>query len=774
MKFIDGNWMIREGVSMVTASHPHDVRCTEKTLEAYASPRDLHHRWAQLDLPLLTVSISSPLRNVIRVRAYHHAGQVDRGPEFAIAVDESVAVQTGTDDEQVYLTSGDLSVMMQSSGDWGLQFTYKGQRITGSQQKSLAYITKDERVYMREELDLGVGEHIYGLGERFTPFIKNGQSVDIWNRDGGTGTEQAYKNVPFYLSNKGYGLFVNHPEQVSYEIGSERVSKVQFSVEGEMLEYFIIGGDSHKDILQNYTTLLGKPALPPAWSFGLWLTTSFTTDYDEQTVNSFVDGMLERDIPLRVFHFDCFWMKALHWTDFTWDSSVFPDPEGMLKRLKAKGLKICVWINPYIAQQSRLFPEAVENGYLIKRTNGDTWQWDRWQPGMGIVDFTNPAACEWYAEHLRRLVDMGVDSFKTDFGERIPTDDVMYNDRSDPQKMHNYYSFLFNKVAFEVLEEKLGKGNGVLFARSATAGGQQFPVHWGGDCFANYESMAESLRGGLSLGLSGFGFWSHDIGGFESTAPADLYKRWTAFGLLSSHSRLHGNSSYRVPWIYDEEAVDVMRFFTKLKYRLMPYIYGAACEAATIGLPMMRAMVLEFPYDITCQFLDRQYMLGESLLVAPIFNEEGVVTFYLPEGTWTDLLSGRQVEGGTWQHEAHNYKRLPLYVRPNTLLAIGHRDDRPDYDYAHEVGLHLFALDDEEQAICEVYNTAGERQLHAIATRTDGVITIQVSNDESQSWHVVLRNIHQVKQVRGGVTEQTEHGLRISPEQGVTNIEVRL
>src|SRR5690606_30447311 len=263
----------------------------------------------------------------------------------------------------------------------------------------------------------------------------------------------------------------------------------------------------------------------------------------------------------------------------------------------------------------------------------------KWQPGMGIVDFTNPAACEWFAGHLHRLVDMGVDSFKTDFGERIPTD-VVYFDGSDPDKMHNYYTFLYNKLVFDVLKDRLGKGEATLFARSATAGGQQFPVHWGGDCDSTYEAMAESLRGGLSLGLSGFGFWSHDIGGFESTAPADLYKRWVAFGLLSSHSRLHGSHSYRVPWIYDEEAVDVLRLFTKLKCRLMPYLYTTASEAASKGIPMMRAMLLEFPDDPACEYLDRQYMLGESLLVAPVFREDGQVSFYLPAGTWTHLLTG--------------------------------------------------------------------------------------------------------------------------------------
>ena len=266
----------------------------------------------------------------------------------------------------------------------------------------------------------------------------------------------------------------------------------------------------------------------------------------------------------------------------------------------------------------------------------------------------------------------------------------MYFDGSDPVKMHNYYTFLYNQTVFQVLEEKRGKGEAAVFARSATVGGQQFPVHWGGDSTATFESMAESLRGGLSLGLSGFGFWSHDMGGFELTAPAEVYKRWCAFGLLSSHSRLHGNASYRVPWLFDEEAVDVLRFFTNLKCKLMPYLFEGALQAHRHGTPMMRAMVIEFPDDPGCDMLDRQYMLGDSLLVAPIFRYDGVVDYYLPAGRWTKFLTGEVIEGGRWLREQHDFLSLPLLARPNSIIAVGNNDQKPDYEYAQGVTLHLF------------------------------------------------------------------------------------
>jgi alpha-D-xyloside xylohydrolase len=403
--------------------------------------------------------------------------------------------------------------------------------------------------------------------------------------------------------------------------------------------------------------------------------------------------MFERDIPLKVFHFDCFWMRDFSWCDFEWDSRVFPDPQGMLARLKSKGIKICCWINSYIGQESALFDEGVENGYFIKRPNGDVWQWDMWQPGMAIVDFTNPAACEWYGKKLEALVDMGVDCFKTDFGERIPTDAVYYNG-ADPEKMHNFYTYMYNKTVYDVLVRKKGKKDAVLFARSATAGGQKFPVHWGGDCWSDYVSMEESLRGGLSLTMSGFGFWSHDIGGFEDKSTPDVYKRWCAFGLLSTHSRLHGSSSYRVPWTYDEEAVAVLRRFVKLKASLMPYLYRNAVETSQTGVPMLRSMVLEFTEDRNCAYLDKQYMLGDSLLVAPIFNDKGIAEYYLPEGDWVNMLNGDIRTGGKWYKEHHDYMSIPLYARPDSIVAFGAVDDNCEYDYADHVTYKVCCLSD--------------------------------------------------------------------------------
>ena len=763
MKFSNGCWLQKEGCECFSPAEVYFSRVGENAVTICAPTAKILKRGDTLGGVNLTIKISAPFPEVLRIQTWHHMGLKERAPKFDLAPFQEGNLKAEETPEKLIVSSGTLRMeICKENGEFAF---WRGcEKITGSGRKDLAYMKTNwhgtaydkgpEDAWMRQQLSLSVGELIYGLGERFTPFVRNGQSVDIWNEDGGTSTEQSYKNIPFYISNKGYGVFVNHPERVSFEVASEMVTKVGFSVPGESLDYFLINGPTMKEVLMRYTEITGKPSLPAPWTFGLWLSTSFTTNYDEATVTSFVDGMLERGIPLKVFHFDCFWMKEFSWCDFMWDSRVFPDPVGMLKRLKDKGLKICVWINPYVGQESAIFSEGVENGYFIKRPNGDVWQWDMWQPGLAIVDFTNPAACKWYAEKLEGLMDMGVDCFKTDFGERIPTD-CTYYDGSDPVKMHNFYTYLYNRVVFDVVKKKKGEKEAILFARSATAGGQKFPVHWGGDCWSDYESMEESLRGGLSLTSSGFGFWSHDIGGFESQSTADVYKRWCAFGLLSTHSRLHGSNSYRVPWNYDEESVDVVRFFAQLKAQLMPYLYRNAIETSRTGVPMMRSMVLEFTEDRNCSYLASQYMLGDSLLVAPIFNDQGIAEYYLPEGTWTSFLTGEVKQGGKWYKEYHDYLSIPLYVRQNSIVAMGAHNDDAVYDYADGVTFQAYAVKDGCQAETLVYSADNEVEAKALVSNENGTYRIRV--EAAKPCKVALMNAGEPKSASCGYAMDGEN-----------------
>lgn len=598
MKFTNGYWMIRDGVDALYAREAYELAAdaTTESLNVLAPTSMVRGRYDTLNLPTFNVDITTPAEGVIRVRAEHWQGATEY-PGFPLNADEPgnrdyVTVQAngngdgevGVNGADVTLTTGGLTVKVVKGAPWNLTFIGEdGKVLTESAGKSLGRFklgaesnvtaqpvsefgvtmdgsARDESdVFIAIQLHLSVGEDVYGLGERFGAYVKNGQSVDIWNEDGGTASEQGYKDIPFYMTSNGYGVLVNNRGHVSFEIGSENT---------------------------------------------------------EATINSFIDGMAERDIPLAAFHYDCYWMREFHWCDFEWDKRFFGDIESTLKRLHE------------------------DKGYLVRKPNGEVWQTDFWQAGMGLVDFTNPAAREWFKDKVKALLNQGVDAIKTDFGERIPRDVVWY-DGSPKLSMHNWYTQLYNQAVFEAIEETYGKGNACLYARSATVGGQQQPVHWGGDCESTFNGMAQSLRAGLSLTSSGFGFWSHDIGGFEGAFPDPaVYKRWVAFGMLGSHSRLHGSTVYRVPWLFDEEdekngvalvpgqtAVDVVREFTKLKLELMPYVYQLGLQPHVNGTPVMRSMFVEFPDDPACRTLDRQYMFGPSMLVAPVFTYSGEVSY---------------------------------------------------------------------------------------------------------------------------------------------------
>jgi alpha-D-xyloside xylohydrolase len=775
MKFRDGAWLWTDGVKAACMKRVHEYRIDGDALVLAAVDRSGNKGEDRFEGTVLQVRVTCPMADVIRVQVRHHH-PVEAGVT-GFDLDESLQSANARIEDRgddLVVNSGRLSLYLRKSGDWSMSFRDGEAAVAEGAGESLGYMTVNGHGgFLMQRLSLGVGECIYGLGERFGPLVKNGQNVVIWNQDGGTASDQAYKNVPFYLSSRGYGLLVNSPGKVDFEIGTERVSQVQFSVPGEVLDYYLIYGPDPKDVLEKYTRLSGRPAVPPAWSFGLWLSTSFTTRYDEKTVNEFVDGMAARDIPLKVFHFDCFWMKQRHWCDFEWDRDAFPDPVGMLRRLKDKGLKICLWINPYISQLSRLFDEGRRGGCFLKRPDGSVYQRDQWQPGMALVDFTNPQSVRWYQSKLRALLEMGVDCFKTDFGERIPHD-VVYHDGSDARLMHNYYAYLYTRSVFELLEEHHGKGNAIVFARAATAGCQKFPVHWGGDCDATFESMAEDLRGGLSFCMSGAAFWSHDIGGFNGTANAALYKRWIAFGLLSTHSRLHGSGSYRVPWLFDDESVDVMRHFAKLKNRLFPYLFAAAHDATENGWPVLRAMVLEYPNDPGCRYLDRQYMLGDALLVAPVFHADNLAEFYLPDGKWTDLLTNEVLIGGRWLRRRVSFMQVPLFVRENSIVAMSSNESEPAWMLNDELTLHLFRIADGAELAVNIHSSDGVSSSAFTCHRQNGDYVLSCDG-KATNVRVLFREWSRAAGmiVNGSILEETSQGVLVKWIDPSKPLEVR-
>lgn len=695
MKFSKGMWLPQEGFTLNYPSTVYDFELRDNKLFIYCPFVEVQHRGNTLDGGMLTGEVSIFDNNVSF--NFYHKKQFKKSKFEAIRNFDQVSVSD--DQENIYFTNGEVKVTIQKQG-LKIDITNLDGSTVTIPERSLGYMVhEDGTAYVTSATKLSVGEKVYGFGEKFTNYVKNGQTIEVWHEDGGTASEQTYKSIPFFVTTNNYGVFVDHSEKVDFEVGSEAVGKTQFAVKGEVLRFDIITGNNISDVAKKFSKLGGDIPRVPEWSYGLWLSTSFTTEYNEETVLEFIDGMDERGIPFEVFHFDCFWMKEFEWMNFEWNKDLFPDPVGLLKKIHDRGKKVCVWINPYIGQKAKVFDECFENGYFVKGKDNLPWQWDRWQAGMGLVDFTNPEAKEWYKDKLRELVAMGVDSFKTDFGERIPvpsryyeTDVIEYFDASSPEEMHNYYTYLYNQAVFEVLEETQGQGQACLFARSGTFGQGTLPVHWGGDCLSNYESMAESLRGGLSLALSGYAYWSHDIGGFEAGCTPDIYKRWTQFGLLSSHSRYHGNSEYKVPWFYGEEAVAVSKRFAELKNSLMPYIKELENEAVDSGLPLIRPMLIDYSYDRNAQDLDRQYMFGSKLLVAPIFNDQSIGEYYLPIDTkWYNILTEEVKTGGRWYTEEFDYFTLPLLLKGGEAIALSNNLSKTKFDV--NSGFKVIAFD---------------------------------------------------------------------------------
>ncbi|MCW5951380.1 MAG: alpha-xylosidase, partial [Propionibacteriaceae bacterium] len=466
MKFSDGYWRPAPGFDSLFALEAGEVVELDGGFTVHAPIRPVEHLRNTLNNPVIAVTLWSPFPDAIGVKIVHHGGTVRRPPAFELTVDPGWRPSVHRTADEVSLRAGDLSAHLRLNSPWHLEFRRRGELVTASGHRSIATATaRDGDAHTYQRLLLPDGDLVYGLGERSTALVRNGQSIDTWNDDGGPSSWHSYKAIPFFLTDHSWGVFVDSPGRVSYEVGSEFTSQVQFSVPGQRLEYVVLAGDTPKDVLSRYTRLTGRPVVPPAWSFGLWLSTSFVTDHDQTTMARFVDEMAARDMPVGVVHFDSFWMREFRWCDFEWDPARFPDPPSMLAALHAKGARVCVWINPYIAERSALFNEAAEAGYLLRRPNGDVWQQDTWQAGMGIVDFTNPHARDWYAGKLRALCASGIDCFKTDFGERIPLD-VVFHDGSDPALAHNYYSYLYNRTVVEAIEAVHGSGEGVVFARS--------------------------------------------------------------------------------------------------------------------------------------------------------------------------------------------------------------------------------------------------------------------------------------------------------------------
>lgn len=517
-----------------------------------------------------------------------------------------------------------------------------------------------------ENFDLAPDECLYGLGEKFIKLNKVGQTIDLMMQDGmGTITPRSYKNVPFFVSTKGYGVFFNTSALMTYWLGSLAATDVQVAAGDDVLDYYVITG-SIKEVLSGYTDLTGKGVVPPKWTFGYWQS-KFSYRSAEETLE-IARQLRAHQISCDVIHLDTHWFKQDWYCDLEFDTERFPDPAGYLRELAEMGFNVSLWQQPYIPEGSALFEELAAVDGFVKCPDGTLYNLRPNDPHcVCVIDYSNPKAVRVHQDWFRKLFRLGVKAIKTDFGEEAPLDGV-YHDGTPGEHMRNLYPLLYNKAVFEVTAEVTGEG--VVWARSAWAGSQRYPLHWGGDISANWESLVPELEGGLSLGLSGFQFWSHDIGGFLANAKDALLTRWHQFGMFNSHSRNHG-AGERELYKSDAETLRLCRDIIQLRYRLMPYIYGSAMDCVERSLPMLRAMVIEYQDDPNVWNLGDQYLFGDSLLVAPIFTPKPTRRVYLPEGVWTDWWTRERIPGGRWISVTASLETMPLYVREGGLIPMG-------------------------------------------------------------------------------------------------------
>jgi len=541
-------------------------------------------------------------------------------------------------------------------------------------------------------------ECFVGTGERFRKMDLSGQTFQLKNQDGqGVNNRRCYKNIPFYMSSRMYGCFYHTSDYCKLSLADHSTRSVQFLNDHATLDVFLIGGKSPEQILRSYRMLTGFPQMPPIWSFGIWM--SRMTYFSADEVNEICDRLRSEHYPCDVIHLDTGWFRTDWLCEWKFNPERFPDPKGFVQHLKKNGFKVSLWQLPYVAKGAEQLEEAKANHYISQPTKTE----DTSTGGAsnfsaldyaGTIDFTYPKAVEWYKNQLLKpLLDMGVTCIKTDFGENIHMDHRYHG--MSPERLNNIYSLLYQRAAFEVTKEVTGQG--IVWARSAWAGCQRYPLHWGGDSASSWDGLAGSLKGGLHFGLSGFAFWSHDVPGFHSipdfmNSPIDenVYVRWTQFGVFSSHMRYHGTCK-REPWHYPNIAPIVKRWW-KLRYALLPYIIEQSEQACQSGYPMVRALLFHHPDDRQVWHIDDEYYFGSEFLVAPVMNSDNRRDIYLPEGLWVNFFTGQRLEGGRWYYNVEvPLDQMPVFARPGALIKMypDEVDSTDDMDMSKAITIEI-------------------------------------------------------------------------------------
>lgn len=645
--------------------------------------------------PALPFAISFVTPRTVRLRFSTRSQPLVDSPSLMLVADppKDTSWKIDSTDQEVSYTSAYGRVRLVKS-PWQIEIYDRGGRLL-TRTQNIGEINSFSRPvpfsFVRRGGDLGRSiaasfslahdEKIFGCGESFTRFNKRGQKVIAYARDGmGVQTDKMYKPIPFFMSSAGYGMFVHTSTPLTFDFGQSFDQSNVIYTADEMLDIFVFIGNP-KEILYEYTSLTGRSPVPPLWSFGLWM--SRITYKSEDEVRDVAAKLRQYRIPSDVIHLDTGWFETDWQCNFKFSPSRFRDPAKMLSDLKQQGFHISLWQLPYFTSKNSLFPQIVSNGFAVRNEGGTLPAED------AILDFSNPETVKWYQGLLANLLKMGVGAIKVDFGEDAPLRGVYASGRTGLYE-HNLYPLRYNKAVADITKQTTG--DSIIWARSAWAGSQRYPLHWGGDAENTNSAMAATLRAGLSFGLSGFTYWSHDVGGFVQTPPVDLYRRWMPFGVLTSHTRCHG-APPREPWAFGDQFVDDYRRAVELKYSLMPYIYAQARDSSAKGLPMLRALFVEYPDDPASWLVDDEYLFGSDLLAAPMIEEGDSRNVYLPPGAWIDYQTGKTYAGARWHRITAGRIPVVLLVRDHAVIPHAQVAQSTSEINWKEIELRVFSSD---------------------------------------------------------------------------------
>lgn len=534
----------------------------------------------------------------------------------------------------------------------------------------------------RATFSLYTDEAFYGFGDSFTELDKRGRKFEIWQRDAlSTNSEHSYKGQPFFISSRGFAIFLNTYTRSHFDMGmSSQLSWQMASEDGTMdyLFFVAVSDNPYKELVRRYTAYFGQIPSVPEWAFGYWQSKcSYQT---QEEVEQVVREAKANGILLDLIHIDN-WQEIPNQGLWIWDKERFPNPQAMIRFLHERNVRLSLWIFPYVSERSPYFEHFAAKKYFVMSTSEQgPARFKATADAKDLVacfDFTNPEVRTWYSEKVKEIIGLGVDVIKNDFSEAVP-EDVLFFDGSSGVQSHNRLPYLYAKTIYDAMADAC-HGTGrvpMLWSRSGYAGQQTIPAVWAGDSGVLAADHAALLHSGLSLALCGVCFWGFDLGGFYYTAPTgdehlppeEDYLQSMILGLAMPLSRAHGKSA-REPWKYSSRVLESVQKYNNLRHALRPYLYGLSLLAKRDSIPLLRPLFMEYPHDIQARHETLSYMLGDCFLIAPAFDREKYAV-YLPKGTWFEAKTKQRIKGGCYVEVEKEAGTLAIWIRGNSAFLM--------------------------------------------------------------------------------------------------------